>query len=331
MPSSQTFSTGLKTGAAKAVAQGVGTGALHIDLDGAWNTELLEEQFPGLETWNGRAWGPRLRFTTPRREMERFYGEVRPFLAPYLLYGSGDFHHLAALWLRRWEEPFTLVSFDNHPDWDTRPPHWCCGSWVSRALGLPMLEEATVWGCGNFELEWPGRLFANHRGLRSGRLKVRPWSERLTAPQRWPSLRRENWRDAFLEYAKQLTGRQVYITVDLDCLRAEEAATNWENGLFYASDVAWALEQLHRHAGKVIGGDLCGAFSPPAYARLPQRVAATWDHPKIVPFATTDTRNLETLHRIWPALIGETAADLPVLGPTQASWPIDIGAASGFQ
>ena len=69
----------------------------------------------------------------------------------FLAYGSGDFHHLSALLVRRIPTPLTLVSFDNHPDWDIRPPRWCCGSWINRALDWCAREEAAVWGCGNFE------------------------------------------------------------------------------------------------------------------------------------------------------------------------------------
>ena len=38
--------------------------------------------------------------------------------------------------------------------------------------------QSVVWGCGNFELAMPSRLFANRRALRSGRLQVRAWAER---------------------------------------------------------------------------------------------------------------------------------------------------------
>ncbi len=50
---------------------------------------------------------------------------------------------------------------------------------------------------------------------------------------------RQNWRERFGHFVDGLKGERVYVTVDLDCLRAEEAITNWENGLFTAEDVAW--------------------------------------------------------------------------------------------
>src|SRR5207244_924647 len=71
--------------------------------------------------------------------------------SPFLLYGSGDFHYLTALRLRRVGGPIVLVSFDNHPDWDVRPPRWCCCGWVSRALEFSAVRHFGVWGGGNWE------------------------------------------------------------------------------------------------------------------------------------------------------------------------------------
>ena len=79
-----------------------------------------------------------------------FIARWRTELAPFVLYGSGDFHHLTALWLRRLTQAVVLVSFDNHPDWDVRPPRWCCGGWVNRALELPQREEGERVGLREF-------------------------------------------------------------------------------------------------------------------------------------------------------------------------------------
>ena len=279
--------------------------SLHLDLDEAWTAEQVAAVIPGAKYLDAKAWGPRLRYMAPPMLVEAFYEEALPHLAPFILYGSGDYHYLSALWLRRFTEPFALVSFDNHPDWDIRPPHWACGSWLSRAIELPTLRKATVWGCGNFELEWPNRLFANHRGIRAGRLDVRAWAERLKpgSLDRWPHIRRETWREQFSEFAAGMRGENIYVTVDMDCLTLEDAATNWENGLFTAEDVAWALDQLNAE-GRIVAGDLCGAFSVPSYSRAFQRFAANFDHPKFkaLPTEVIAARNSRTLATVWPAL-----------------------------
>src|SRR5689334_20282264 len=94
-----------------------GDSVLHLNLDDAWNDEVAVN----IPTRNLRSWGPRLRFSAPGREIERFANEQLGTLKPFLVYGSGDFHHLTALWLRRLPRLTTVVSFDNHPDWDIRP------------------------------------------------------------------------------------------------------------------------------------------------------------------------------------------------------------------
>ena len=130
--------------------------------------------------------------------------------------------YLTALWLRRVREPVTVVSFDNHPDWDMRPPRWACGGWVNRALELPNVQRVAVWGCGNFELAWPARLFANHAAIRTGRLTVHAWAERQSAAtqRRFACVTRANWREYFAAFAQALAGRALYVTLDLDCLDA---------------------------------------------------------------------------------------------------------------
>lgn len=276
---------------------------LHLNLDDAWPIEALS-----LQALDLREWGAQLRFSAPPRVVEKFYAEAAPQLAPFLLYGSGDFHHLTALWIRRIAEPVVVVSFDNHPDWDIRPPKWCCGSWVNRALELPHVQKVSVWGCGNFECWWPGQLFGNRRAERKGRLEVHPWADDRSAREqkRKDAILRENWQERFLVFVETLGDAAVYVTIDLDCLAAHDAVTNWESGRFALADVAWALAQL-RKAHRIVAGDICGAFSTPKYARRKQRFASEMDHPKLsLPAAAEIQRiNMTALARLWPLLLAE--------------------------
>jgi hypothetical protein len=275
--------------------------AIHLNLDNAWPAPAL-----AIETLDATSWGPQLRFSAPGRLMEDFYRECEPQIAPFVLYGSGDFHHLSALWARRISDPFVLLSFDNHPDWDTRPPRWGCGGWVNRALELPHLRKASVWGCGNFECWWPGQFFGNRRAERQGRLDVHPWADDRPASDqtRRGAILRSNWREGFSRFAAQLRGPNVYVTIDLDCLVGEDAVTNWESGRFVLEDIAWALAELRRADARIVAGDICGAFSPPVYARAKQRFAAGMDHPKLPAIDLDKAReiNLRAFHALWPEL-----------------------------
>ena len=272
---------------------------MHLNLDDAWPRDLLAPTVDAAE------WGPQLRFSAPGRLIEHFYGEYRDRLGAFTLYGSGDFHHLTALWLRGVDHPVTVVSFDNHPDWDIRPPRWACGGWVNRALELPQVRKVSVWGCGNFECWWPAQIFGNRAAERAGKLDVHPWADGRPPRkrQRRGAILRSNWREQFERFADEVSGAAVYVTIDLDCLEPKEAVTNWENGRFTLEDVAWALGRL-RSAARVVGGDVCGAYSVPRYARRKQRFAAEFDHPKL---ACTNQQqaqeiNLNAFRRLWPIL-----------------------------
>jgi arginase family enzyme len=275
--------------------------ALHLNLDNAWPDRELP-----FETLDLTKWGPPLRFSAPASLIERFYREVEEQLPRFILFGSGDFHHLTALWLRRLQQPLKVVSFDNHPDWDVRPPRWSCGAWVNRALELPHVEKVTVWGCGNFECWWPGRLFGNRRAEREGRLEVHPWADdrSVSDQKRKGAILHPTWREHFVTAAQALAGSNVYVTIDLDCLRMGDAITNWESGQFTSEDVAWALGQLRSAGVSIVGGDLCGAFSAPIYARRKQRFVSAIDHPHLPPRDLNEARkiNLATLEKLWPLL-----------------------------
>ena len=279
--------------------------AVHLDLDQAWPADTL-----AIPIVDARRWGPPLRFSAPSHVVENFYREYESRLARFVLYGSGDFHYLTALWLRRVPQAVVVISFDNHPDWDIRPPKWACGGWVKRALDLPHVRAVNIWGCGNFECWWPHNIFGNHRAERGGRLEVHPWADDRSErdQQRRGAILRQNWRERFDQSARALDGADVYVTIDLDCLRAEEALTNWENGLFTISDLVWALARLRKHC-RVRAGDICGAFSPPVYARWKQKFASEWDHPKLKPAAMAQIRrtNLAAIQMLWPALQGARA------------------------
>jgi len=275
---------------------------MYLNLDDAWFDEPN-----GVTTLDAREWGPQLRFSAPSRVVEKFYGEYESQVAPFLLYGSGDFHYLTALWIRRVNSPLMVVSFDNHPDWDVRPPKWCCGGWVNRALELSHVRRVSVWGCGNFECWWPHQIFGNRRAERAGILEVHPWADQRPAKdrERRGAILRDNWRVSFERFLQSLDDTPVYVTIDLDCLCAEDAVTNWENGRFTILDLEWALAKL-RESCRIVAGDICGAYSPPVYARLKQRLASEFDHPKLrLPSPEQISRvNCAALQKIW-ALLSE--------------------------
>ena len=98
----------------------------------------------------------------------------------------------------------------------------------------------------------------------------------------------------------------IYVTVDLDCLGESDAITNWENGRFALCDLVWAITLL-RQKVRIVGGDLCGAFSPMRYGSRFQSLAGRFDHPRQRSVTEKERRlvNLRALETIWPLLVGE--------------------------
>jgi hypothetical protein len=274
--------------------------------DDAWDF-LPTESRSALSVVDVHEEAKALRFITSAAQIESFRAKYADALRPFTLFGSGDFHHLSAVWTRQFTEPFTLVSFDNHPDWDIRPPKWSCGAWINRALENPFVQRVAIWGCGNFECNFPGRLLGNRRAGLAGKLLVHPWAQDGVKYPSWLSpITPETWRAQFTAWVEHIAGERVYITFDMDCLQSEEAVTNWENGRFILDDLVWTLGVL-REKTCIIGGDLCGAWSLPRYATRFQSLAGWFDHPATAPIdrETRIHRNRTAFETLWPALIGQ--------------------------
>ena len=149
------------------------------------------------------------------------------------------------------------------------------------------------------------QIFGNRRAERSRRLEVHPWADDRdeTERKRRGAILRENWRARFEQFAENLGSVAIYVTIDLDCLRAEEAVTNWESGRFAVADLVWGLEKL-RQRNRIAGGDICGAWSMPRYARWKQKFASEMDHPKLSRRGPENTRRINhaSLQALWPVL-----------------------------
>jgi arginase family enzyme len=98
-------------------------------------------------------------------------------------------------------------------------------------------------------------------------------------------------------------GRNVYVTIDLDCLAAAFVEVDWETGLFTPDDLVWALRELGSRCN-LVGGDLCGARSERRYARWTQRFASEFDHPEQAGDFRPTGKNRAVLDEVRPVLTG---------------------------
>ena len=155
----------------------------YLHLDDAWGIEPNDFD-KGASIVNAIECGPVLRYVARPDDIAMFQREFVSQLPSaidglplFVLYGSGDFHHLAGTLVNKAVQSLPtddviLISFDNHPDWAVTPPKWACGSWINRAMELPQIAAVHVWGCGNFELTFPSRLMSNRSAMKSGRLNI---------------------------------------------------------------------------------------------------------------------------------------------------------------
>ena len=271
-----------------------------FDLDGSLTRQAsLREAAPwqSVETLDLRDIGPKLRLwaraatiEATRRRIAAVAGEPA-----VTLLGSGDFHHVAALLHERVQEPFTLVHFDNHPDWVRLAPRWHCGSWLNRTLALPNLRRAITLGPCSDDLVNPGLKGGNLAALDSARLVLYPWQH---PPSRiwhriadgpghryarglihWRNLSERRLDEAISEIIGEVPTDAVWITIDKDVLPENEVVTNWDQG-HMPLDAVLRFARALVAARRLIGADICGEYAPPAHANPFKRIEARIDQPR---------------------------------------------------
>jgi hypothetical protein len=245
-------------------------------------------------------WGPRLRMACSWRRFRRFEAALAGHLGPgrenrprLSFCGSGDFHHVSLALLRRLSEPCNLLVVDKHPDWMRGVPVLHCGTWLRHALALPHVGHVFHVG-GDLDFDNGFRHLAPWADLRSGRLTVFP-AIRHFRGRRWQEVSHQPLRDDPAEPAesarigellapwwRELAARPLYISLDKDVLRCEEAVVNWDSGYLLTAEVLTVLGAFVRRArGRVSGMDVVGDWSPVRVEGLLRRLLHRVEHPSL--------------------------------------------------
>ncbi|MFG1380983.1 arginase family protein [Xanthobacter versatilis] len=256
-----------------------------IDLDGALTVQ--DEVMAGLpgcdaDLFIARDLAPRLRLLAGRSALKTLAERLGPpTRGEICFYGSGDFHHLSHLLVSRFDQPMSVVHFDNHPDWTRFPRTLNCGSWVSRLLEQRNIERVVTLGPCSSDLNAPQLKGADLPLLRAGRLEVHPLASGATfyaGPGfetagvrgaagiaadglRWEGLEDGDFAEHVETIAGQLPATPLWITLDKDVLGPDEAVTNWDQGRLPLHLVLQAITRFARHR-PVLGMDVCGDYSP---------------------------------------------------------------------
>lgn len=203
-------------------------------------------------------------------------------LNQFALLGSGDYHHLTLALLQQHTTPLTLVLFDNHPDW-MRPPHqYHCGTWIYAAARLPQVARIVIIGLENGDL--CGKKFADGdvESYLSQKIVLLPYTpvdiEVNAQTVTLQSQLKASLKQGVQQILAAITTHDVYISVDKDCLRAEDAITNWEQGTLPLETVTACIESICK-AHTIVGADTVGDYSPPVFASPLKWIGSMLDRP----------------------------------------------------
>ncbi len=248
-----------------------------------------------------RAAGPAARLWLDRKTAQDIRDALSPeFKKSITLLGSGDFHHISALLIEQFQQPISVIVFDNHPDWEILPPQLGCGSWVSRILKRPNILKVILLGVSSHDISTFSIETANLRSLADDHLEIYPYSRRPTrvvlrgVPQNislqlkkglfyksicWRELQNKNLSDFLSQIITRIPTKEVYISIDKDVLQSEYALTNWEEGKMQLDEML-AILRLIKERLDIVGVDIVGDYSRPQVKGRIKAFCSYFDHPK---------------------------------------------------
>jgi Arginase family len=205
-----------------------------------------------------------------------------PNINQFSLLGSGDYHHLTLALLAQHQAPFTLVLFDNHPDW-MRPPHqYHCGTWVYAAARIPQVARIVIVGLENGDLQGNHFKAGDVESYLKQQIILLPYLPVVASVDqdsvKLESSLKQNLQMGIQEILDAIITKNVYVSVDKDCLRAEDAITNWEQGTLPLEAVTASIDAIRR-THDIIGADTVGDYSPPTFVSPLKWIGSFLDRP----------------------------------------------------
>ncbi len=261
-----------------------------LDFDGS------VRDFEGCDRTDLSAWQEAIRFGcswTKLKALEKVLDASMPPEHGTVLFGSGDYHHLTYLLLKRLAavEPFELIVFDNHPDNMRYPFGIHCGSWVRWASRLPFIRHVHVVGITSSDVSRAHWWENNLRPLISERVTYWctgvdvGWSRRLGLAHAFEQCAGPDQMIERLAGMAKGSSAPIYISIDKDVFSAEVARTNWDQGQFSMRNL---LDAIDLFSGRIIGSDITGEVSTYRYQTWWKRWMSGWDGQETAPAALID-------------------------------------------
>ncbi len=214
--------------------------------------------------------------------------------------GSGDFHHISSILINQFYKPFSVIIFDFHPDWDTLPPRFGCGSWVNQVLKSKNIEKFILIGVSSDDISSGYVQSGNLDSLKDNRVEIYPYAHKPSLaffkriPENvsfrfnkhllfnkiyWNELKDKNLKDFFLSLLKRIPTKEVYISIDKDCLKRDCALTNWEEGYLSLDELLLILKLIKENLD-IVGADIVGDYSKICIKSKFKGICSYFDHPK---------------------------------------------------
>ena len=270
--------------------------------------------------------GPHARFWLSRRTKLQLEERLKNSIQNALTFlGSGDFHHITYVLTAQFQEPFTLIVFDFHPDWDVLPPRLGCGSWVSAVLKKAQVVKCLLIGVSSEDISSFSIQTGNLAALKNDRVEIYPYSH---VPSKtffkripknvsiesdngiflstiyWNELKAKHVGGFFKGILSRIPTQKVYVSIDKDCLQGAYAATNWEEGQMPLDKLLLMLRMI-KEEKEIIGADVTGDYSPILIDSWFKRKCSDSDHPKKISAMQMPLEEIQRLNELTNVKIAE--------------------------
>ena len=247
-----------------------------------------------------KEFGPKARLWMNEKTKTRLEEKMQGSSADSVTFlGSGDFHHISSTLINQFHQPLSVIVFDFHPDWDTLPPRFGCGSWISRILENKNIKKCILAGVSSGDISSGWLQSGNLDSLENDRLEIYPYAHKPSRvffrriPQSlsfkfkrrllfdeiyWNELKNKNLKDFFSSILKRLPTKEVYVSIDKDCLKRNYALTNWEEGFLSLDELLLMLDLIKQELD-IVGADITGDYSRIDINGKIKGVLSRLDHP----------------------------------------------------